>query len=232
MPRKSRMYLPHIPCHVISRGNNRDACFYADDDYFFYLDCLHEACAKYDVSVHAYVLMTNHVHFLLKPSDSLGISRVMQSIGRRYVQYVNYAYRRSGTLWEGRHKSSLVDSDNYILACYRYIELNPIRAGMIVSPADYRWSSYRVNAGLRPRKQLIAHDTYLGLGRTDEARHMAYRDLFSSELSAELLRDIRRAGAFSMPLGDNRFKQQIEQAIGRKIGHIKVGRPKELVENQ
>ena len=156
MPRKSRMYLPTIPCHVVSRGNNRDACFYADEDYLFYLECLGDACDKYAVALHAYVLMTNHVHLLLTPRDELGISRVMQSVGRRYVQYINYTYRRSGTLWEGRHKASLIDADRYLLACYRYIELNPVRANMVVDPADYRWSSYRVNAGLQPRRRLIA----------------------------------------------------------------------------
>lgn len=148
MPRKARMYLPGVPCHVISRGNNRDACFYSDDDSLFYLTCLQGACQRYGVSLHAYVLMSNHVHLLMTPAREDGISKVMQSVGRRYVQYINMNYRRSGTLWEGRHKSSLVDAEDYVLACYRYIELNPVRAGMVEHPADYRWSSYRVMRGL------------------------------------------------------------------------------------
>lgn len=129
MSRKPRMYLAGVPCHVVQRGNNRDACFFADDDYRFYLDVLRGACCRYDVDVHAYVLMTNHVHLLLTPRAVEGVSRVMQSLGRRYVQYVNRAHRRCGTLWESRHKASLVDAEPYLLACYRYVELNPSSPG-------------------------------------------------------------------------------------------------------
>ena len=124
MPRKPRMYLAGVPCHVIQRGNNRDACFYAEQDYQFYLDCLQDAGRRYRVAVHAYVLMTNHVHLLLTPKDTEGISRVMQSVGRRYVQYINFEYQRSGTLWEGRHKASLVQAEDYLFTCMRYIELD------------------------------------------------------------------------------------------------------------
>jgi len=131
MPRKPRVYLSGVPCHVIQRGNDRQPCFYSEEDYVFYLECLYDACKRYKVNLHAYVLMTNHVHLLVTPRVADGISRVMQSIGRRYVQYVNVTYKRSGTLWEGRHKSSLVDADNYLLSCYRYIEMNPVRAGMV-----------------------------------------------------------------------------------------------------
>ncbi len=146
MPRKLRMYLAGMPYHVIQRGNNREACFFADDDYLFYLECLKDACERYQVNCHAYVLMTNHTHLLLEPLKAEGISRVMQSLGRRYVQYINKHYRRCGTLWESRHKSSLVDAETYLLSCYRYIELNPVMANMVEHPGDYRWSSYRCNA--------------------------------------------------------------------------------------
>jgi len=138
MPRKPRMFIPGVPCHVIQRGNNRDVCFYCDDDYLFYLECLKSACKRYHVSVHAYILMTNHVHLLMQPEDEVGITRVMQSIGRRYVQYINRAYRRSGTLWEGRFKASIINAEEYLLACYRYIELNPVRANMVTHPANYQ----------------------------------------------------------------------------------------------
>jgi putative transposase len=147
MPRKARMYMAGMPCHIIPRGNNRDACFYADQDYQFYIDCMQDACERYHVAVHAYVLMTNHLHLLMSPENVDGISRVMQSVERRYVQYINLVeYRRSGTLWEGRHKASLVDADNYLLICIRYIELNPVRAGMVEHPASYRWPSFRFDA--------------------------------------------------------------------------------------
>jgi len=146
MPRKPRMYLAGVPCHVVQRGNNRDACFFTDDDYQLYRETLRDACRSYRVDVHAYVLMTNHVHLLMTPQTIEGISRVMQSLGRRYVQYVNRSYQRVGTLWESRHKASLVDAKNYLLACYRYIELNPVAAGMVEHPGDYRWSSFTCNA--------------------------------------------------------------------------------------
>jgi putative transposase len=146
MPRTPRLTLPDVPQHVVQRGNNRQATFFAAEDYRLYLDCLREAAAKYGCALHAYVLMTNHVHLLITPSGRQAVARTMQSVGRRYVQYVNYVYRRSGTLWEGRYKSSLVESEGYLLLCYRYIELNPVRAGMVQRPEDYEGSSYRAHA--------------------------------------------------------------------------------------
>ncbi|WP_208738801.1 transposase [Phytopseudomonas daroniae] len=143
MPRKQRMYLPGVPAHVVQRGNNRSACFFHDEDYQFYLTVLGDALKRYRVQLHAYVLMTNHVHLLMTPESETGISRVMQHLGRMYVLYVNRIYRRSGTLWEGRHKASLINADEYLLTCYRYIEMNPVRAGMVEAPEEYRWSSYR-----------------------------------------------------------------------------------------
>lgn len=225
MPRKARMFLPDVPCHIISRGNNRDACFYSDDDYLFYLECLSHACNKHRVSVHAYVLMTNHVHLLLTPTSESGIPNVMQSIGRRYVQYINKTYQRSGTLWEGRYKASLVDAEDYLLACYRYIELNPVRASIVIHPGDYRWSSYGVNAGIRSRKALVAHEVYQRLGLDEKSRYYAYRELFSIGMDKTLLHDIQRASTFSMPLGNSRFQEQIEKALSRKIGYARRGRP-------
>ena len=162
MTRLPRIALPSIPQHVIQRGNNRQPCFYADDDYHFYLECLGEAARKYHVSIHAYVLMTNHVHLLLTPAAMTGVSQVMQTLGRRYVRYINHTYRRSGTLWEGRYHASLVQADHYLLTCYRYIELNPVRAGMTDDPAGYRWSSYRCNALGQPDKLIEPHEYYLG----------------------------------------------------------------------
>jgi len=225
MPRKPRVFLPSVPCHVISRGNNRDVCFYTDQDYFFYLECLYDACSRNDVLLHAYVLMTNHVHLLLNPSDEIGIPKVMQSIGRRYVQYINMRYRRSGTLFEGRYKSSLVDAEQYLFSCYRYIELNPIRANMVEHPLDYRWSSYHSNAGVKRNKFITPHELYRSLGMTETHRHEAYRELFSIELGKELVHDIQRASTFSMPLGGSCFQAQIEEALGRKLGYAKRGRP-------
>jgi len=219
------MYLPGVPCHIIQRGNNREACFFSEQDYRFYLDCLEDACKRYCVSVHAYVLMTNHTHVLLTPETKGGISRVMQSVGRRYVQYINKTYQRSGTLWESRHKASLIDAEYYLFACYRYIELNPVAAGLVRHPGEYPWSSYHFNACGKAGTLLTPHLLYTGLGRTWEEQQKSYRNMFSVLLDKEKIHSIDTAARFSMPLGDNRFKEQIEKALGRRIGHAKRGRP-------
>ncbi len=146
MPRKPRFNLIGVPQHVIQRGNNREPCFFSEDDYRRYLEDLTVTTKKYGCRVHAYVLMTNHVHLLITPMMDSAISQCMQALGRRYVKYINHTYKRTGTLWEGRYKSSLVDSDHYLLSCMRYIELNPIRACLVDHPGEYAWSSYGVNA--------------------------------------------------------------------------------------
>ena len=224
MPRKPRMYLPDVPCHVIQRGNNRNACFFTDQDYRFYLDCLTDACRRYGVFVHAYVLMTNHVHLLMTPVRKDSISRTMQSIGRRYVQHINFAYRRTGTLWEGRHKASLVDQDSYLLTCMRYIELNPVRASMVESPFEYRWSSYRCNAHKESNSLIRNHVVFDSLGVDDEERKRNYRLLFETAIPDHEIELIRSSALFSMPTGDSRFRQQVEQMIGRKLGYARRGR--------
>ena len=146
MARLPRLDLPGIPQHIVQRGNDRQACFADAADYLRYRQELGEAALRYDCALHAYVLMTNHVHLLTTPREPGGVSRMMQAIGRRYVGSFNARYRRTGTLWEGRFKSALVDSEHYVLACYRYIELNPVRAGIVTSPREYRWSSHARNA--------------------------------------------------------------------------------------
>jgi len=137
--------LPGIPWHIIQRGNNRSVCFHGEQDYQFYLHCLKEFADKFGCAVHAYVLMTNHVHLLLTPAREDSARLLMKHLGQRYVQYINRTYQRSGTLWEGRFRSCLTQSEEYVLACYRYIELNPVRAGMVMRPQDYRWTSYHAN---------------------------------------------------------------------------------------
>lgn len=225
MARKPRYYLPGVPCHVVQRGNNRQACFYSEQDYQSYLRFLKEAADRYGCKVHAYVLMTNHVHLLVTPDDREGISRMMQSIGRRYVQLINHQYRRTGTLWEGRHKASLVDSEHYLLSCYRYIELNPVRAGMVESPADYRWSSYRAHAMGEESSIIRDHELYIRLGDEPLSRQHFYRELFRHGMDGELLHKIREAMELGTPLGGERFKSEIEKALGRKLGHVRRGRP-------
>jgi len=232
MPRKPRLYFPDIPSHVIQRGNNRDACFYSNDDYRFYLECLKSACSRYHVAVHAYVLMTNHVHLLMTPDSTEGISSVMQSLGRRYVQHINQKYCRSGTLWEGRHKSSLVDAENYLLACYRYIESNPVAARMVDHPGAYPWSSYPANAGGKANELITPHPLYLQLGTSPQAREANYRELFSSSLTENEIHAIRAAARFSTPLGSKRFREQLETVAGNKTGLSKSDRPARKINPQ
>lgn len=216
MARLPRLYLPGCAQHVIQRGNNREACFYADADYKAYLSFLKDAAAKYQVAIHAFVLMTNHVHLLVTPQDAQGVSRMMQAQGRKYVQYFNYTYGRSGTLWEGRFKSTVVDADNYLLTVYRYIELNPVRAGMVEHAADYPWSSYQGNAIGKPIQLLTPHPLYLNLGTTVAERQSAYRALFTGLMPVHDIAAIRHATNKAWVLGDEHFKAQIAAKTGRR----------------
>lgn len=230
MPRQPRYNLVGLPQHVIQRGNNRQATFFAEEDYQRYLADLKTASEQHQCDVHAYVLMTNHVHLLMTPHKPDGIAKMMQSLGRRYVVYVNRTYRRSGTLWEGRYKAALIDSECYLLTCYRYIELNPIRAvGMVDHPGEYRWSSYRANALGEYDRSVTAHPQYLALGCTPQARCTAYAALFDAQLDDRSVSDIRESLNQCRVLGSETFKDQIEVALARRIRPGKPGRPKKVV---
>jgi len=185
MPRKPRFNLVGVPQHIIQRGNNREPCFYVEADYRRYLDDLNESAIKFDCRIHTYVLMTNHVHLLVTPMVDYGLSQMMQALGRRYVHYVNKTHKRTGTLWEGRYKSSLIDSDRYLLICMRYIELNPVRASMVEHPGDYKWSGYHANAQGSDDPLIAAHPLYMELGAVDEIRLAAYRELFRHHVDKE-----------------------------------------------
>lgn len=225
MPRKPRFYLPDVPAHVIQRGNNRQATFFSDEDYQAFLNWLKEGADKHGCSIHAYVLMTNHFHLLVTPKARVSISRMIQFVGRNYVTYINHKYGRSGTLWEGRHKGCVINGESYMLACSRYIELNPVRAGMVKTPGEYRWSSYRGNAHGEETGILEQHKLYLALGATDETRQFAYRGLFHSALDSDHLHSIRAAAQTGTPLGNDRFREQVEKTLGCKVGHSRRGRP-------
>jgi putative transposase len=225
MPRPTRLNLPGVPQHITQRGNNRQACFFAPSDFNLYLALLTEASRKHKCAVHAYVLMTNHVHLLVTPLIADGLSLLMRDLGRDFVRQVNKTYRRSGTMWEGRFKSSLVDKDAYCLACYRYIELNPVRANMVADPAEYRWSSFRANA-LGAHNELInPHDTWLALGKDDSSRRRAYLSLFEQDIGQREIDEIRFGVRKGLPTGNDRFKQEIEEALSIKLGSGKRGRP-------
>jgi len=217
MARLPRFVIPDQPQHVILRGNNRAEIFCAEADYSFYLEKLKLACDKHGCSVHAYVLMTNHVHLLITPHLEQSLGKAMQMLGRYHVQYYNYCYQRTGTLWEGRYKATLIDSEAYLLTCMRYIELNPVRAGMVIDPADYPWSSYHFNALGQSSDLVVPHPEYLRLGESNEARQAAYRDLFKHQLSENSIADIRDATNKAWALGSDRFKQRIQEQLGRRV---------------
>ncbi len=223
MARLPRLCLPDIPQHIIQRGTNRQACFTSEKDMAAYISWLDEAASKYHVAIHAWVLMTNHVHLLATPTTRDGISRMMQTLGRYYVRYFNQAYCRTGTLWEGRFKSCVVDAEAYLLKCQRYIELNPVRAGMVSFPQEYKWSSYRANGIGRPIKPWTPHPTYLALGPTTQKRTEAYRTLFLGQIDVKVIDEIRTASNQGMALGDDRFKEQIEALSGRRVRPLKRG---------
>jgi putative transposase len=223
--------IPDVPTHVIQRGNNRSACFFADEDYRFYLNHLTEQAQAQGCAVHAFCLMTNHVHLLLTPEGPDSLSQLMKRLGQRYVQYVNRTYRRSGTLWEGRFRSCLMQEEDYVLACYRYIELNPVRASMVEHPGDYPWSSYRANAQGEATDWLQPQQLYSALSKDTAARQAAYRELFRYELDPGRVDEIRDATNGNFVLGNERFAEQIEAMLGRRARPGKAGRPAKRAED-
>lgn len=225
MPRRKRMYLPGHAYHIVQRGNNRELCFVEHENYQFYMALWKDCIIRYGVAVHAYCLMTNHVHFLVTPEEPDSISRVMSVVGSRYAYYFNKIYKRTGTVWEGRHKSSLVHNECYFLTCSRYIELNPVAASMVSKPEQYRWSSYVVNAW-GGKSCLTPHAEYIKLGKDNESRRFAYRELFTSPIADHDVHLIERASDYCHPVGDDRFCQQIEEKYGICLGQSTRGRPR------
>ncbi len=226
MPRQPRYFVAGFPQHVVQRGVDRQAVFFQPADYELYLQALADASIQHECQIHAYVLMTNHSHLLLTPRHTRSIPLLMQAMGRNYVQTLNRKYKRTGTLWEGRYKASLVQDDRYLLACHRYIELNPVRAGLVLNPGEYRYSSYGHNADGRKSKLITAHPTYLALAECADQRQAAYRELFDDSLSPELLKNIRDNTNACLIIGNDRFKDQIEDMLGRSVRPGKDGRPR------
>lgn len=216
MPRTIRPNLVDIPQHVIQRGNNRCKCFTENGDYAVYLDKLYEYSQKFGVQIHAFVLMTNHVHLLMTPLYEHSISLLMQALGRYYVRFFNSRHKRTGTLWEGRFKSSLVDTDSYFLQVMMYIELNPVRANMVKNPGDYKWSSFQGNGADKDIKLLVPHRTYLALGVNDKDRLTTYNQLILSRIPKHIVDKIRQASRSSSVFGRDEFKIKIENQLNQK----------------
>ncbi len=226
MPRKTRLDVPRIAQHIIQRGNDRKPCFFGADDCRHYLGALREMSLRHDCAIHAYVLMTNHVHLLATPQSAGAVGRMMQGVGRNYVRHVNDRLGRTGTLWEGRYKASLVDSDRYALACIRYIELNPVRAAMVAEPVDYPWSSCAAHALGHSDALLCAHPCLETLGTDGASRQAAYRQLLALPLSVEVLTQIRAHAQRQRAFGSPQFQQDLADQLGRPAGLGRPGRPR------
>jgi putative transposase len=229
MPRPPRLELPGVAHHVIQRGNNRAACFFGDADRRFYLKCLGDSAARRGCEVHAYVLMSNHVHLLVTPSEPGAVGAMMQDLGRRYVRVINNLHARTGTLWEARFKSSLIDSENYLLVCQRYIELNPVRAGLVCDPSAYPWSSHSHYAAGRVNGLITEHPVYLRLGATAAERRVAYLALFDWALDDRIVARIREAINSDSAFGSEAFLDDAEAKLGRSVRMPTRGRPAKIV---
>jgi putative transposase len=225
MARLSRVCPPGIPQHVIQRGNNRQVCFAGEQDFAAYAGWLKVYSKKYQVDIHAWVFMTNHVHLLCTPRADNAVSHMMQSLGRQYVRYFNFSYKRTGTLWEGRFKSCLVQEEDYLLQLYRYIELNPVRAGMVEKPSDYVWSSYPINALGKASELCTPHPLYLALGNEPKKRQASYRELFKHQIEGKFLEKIRVTINKGMAIGSELFKAEVENLTGGMMAAKKMGRP-------
>jgi putative transposase len=223
MPRRARYVVPDIALHVIQRGHNRNSCFKDDTDRMVYLANLAELLGKTACALHAYCLMTNHVHLLLTPPGAQACATLMRTLGQRYAQYFNRRYERSGALWEGRYRSCLVDSSAYVLACYRYIERNPVRAAMVSAPAAYRWSSFDGNCGRALNRLLTPHVEYLALAADEGSRQRAYWRMLDQPDEPGVLAAIRDATNGGMALVGAALKAKLQAESGRPLERRKPG---------
>jgi len=225
MARLPRLFAPGIPAHITVRGNDRQDIFHCDADRYEFRSSLKSACERYGVTLHAYVFMTNHVHLLATGAEPGSIPKAIQNIGRRYVGYFNKRYARTGTLWEGRYRSTLVETDHYLLACHRYIDTNPVRAGIVTHPLDYPWSSHRRYATALGDELVTPHATVVALAESAERRALAYRRLFATPLDEELLHRIRHASNHGWALGSDEFCRRLERQGARRTRPLPCGFP-------
>jgi putative transposase len=226
MPRKPRFYLPGYPVHIVQRGHNKNNVFFEPEDYKVYLDWLQEGSEWYEVPIHAYALLPNEIHILASPSEKEAASRMMQYQGRRYVPYVNATYGKTGTIWQGRYKASLIDPESYLINSMIYIENLPVRDGLAKSATSYKWSSYKANAQGKKNPLITPHEAYKNLARGDKKRMEKYAALTKTGVSDEVSTDIQDAWQTGTPLGTDKFKKMVEKKLKIKVGHAKRGRPR------
>ncbi|MDY0107530.1 MAG: transposase [Giesbergeria sp.] len=225
MARLPRLTLPGYPHHIIQRGNNRQAIFVDRQDYDTMLALLADNARTYGVAIHAYVLMGNHFHLLATPASAEALPRMMQAVGRSYVRAFNQRHGRSGTLWEGRYRSTLIQSERYLLACMAYIDLNPVRAGLAAQPSDWPWSSHAHYLGLRNDRIVTSHALYWALGNTPFAREAAYGELVQAGVGADHQSQLTDATLRGWALGEPAFIEELQKKLERRVTRAKAGRP-------
>ncbi len=225
MARLPRLTVPGYPHHVIQRGNNRQAIFASAADYQMLLDLLHDNARKFGVALHSYVLMTNHFHLLATPESPDSLPQLMQAVGRRYVRHFNDSQGRSGTLWEGRYRSTLIQTERYLLACMVYIDLNPVRAGLVAEARDYPWSSHAHNVGLRVDRLITPHPLYWALGNTPFAREAAYAELVRAGVDAKQQAALTESALRGWALGEPDFVADLQRRTQRRVSKTQAGRP-------
>lgn len=225
MARTSRLVIPNQPHHIVQRGNDRQQIFHDADDYLAFLVWLREASRQFKVAIHAYVLMGSQLHLLVTPSDAQGLGRMMQWIGRFYVPYFNRKYDRTGTLWQGRFKTSIIESEQYFLLCSRYIEMAPVSAGLALDPSGYRWSSYAHHVGDKPDSLIADHPLYWALGNTPFEREAAYKQLMAQAVTQDEVGNLNHAVLKGLVLGSEQFKIALERRVNRRVRPAKRGRP-------
>jgi putative transposase len=230
MARLPRIVVPHQPHYVTQAGNGRQTVFADTDDYLAFLGWLRDAARQFKVAIHAYVLLPDRIALLASPTDAIGLGRMMQWVGRHYVPYFNAKYQRTGTLWQGRYKATVIDASQYLLLCSRFIELDPVRTGLAPNPADYPWSSCAHHVGGKPDTLITDHPIYWGLGNTPFDRELAYRAMLDHGLSAHEVEMLAGVGSKGWPLGSEKFKDSLARQLSRRVSPAKRGRPARLSE--
>lgn len=225
MARLPRLVVPNQPHHIIQQGNDLQAIFRDTADYIAFINWLRDASRQFKVAIHAYVLMTNHLHLLASPSDEQGLSRMMQWIGRQYVPYFNQKYQRTGTLWQGRYRATVIDAERYFMTCCCYIELNPVRSHMVALAGDYLWSSYQHHAGIKPDPVITDHSLYWSLGNTPFDREISYKKLIELGVNEEDVAALTEATLKGWAIGSEKFKLMLERQTERRVRKGRRGRP-------
>ncbi|GAB3657278.1 transposase [Ramlibacter alkalitolerans] len=226
MARLPRLTVPGYPHHIIQRGNNRQPIFGDRADYELLLGLIDEHARKQQVAVHAYVLMSNHLHLLATPETVEGIPQLMQAVGRRYVRTFNLRHARTGTLWEGRYRSTLIQAERYLLACMVYLDLNPVRAGMVADPAEYPWSSYHHYVGRRNDRLVTPHPLYWELGNTPFAREQAYEELVHAGITPSQQQALTDSALRGWALGEPDYVADLQRRTARRVARSQAGRPR------